>query len=197
MLNPNEESKFDYIMSLIKTDTKLPKQIVLKNVQPGESPMMSKRRNPCALRFHKVKFDKDPLRFMLHEVMLYYPLRWEVDLDNVQALYEETFQGKSKIDIIKSQVMEFLESVTEARYFVEEAKKELDLEGITDELDAQGQQDNEGCNDEELEVHPEYSSCHPGKIFFCFDYGANVLSLYITCALWHDLKNWVFNAHEM
>ena len=72
----------------------------------------------------------------------------------------------SKIDIIKSQVMEFLESVTEARYFVEEANKELDLEGIMEEMDPQGHQDNQECNDEELEVHPEYSSCHPGKIFF-------------------------------
>ena len=180
-----EESKFDYIMFWSKTDTKLPTEIVLKNVQPGESPMMRKRKNPCALRFHKVKFDKDPLRFMLHEVMLYYPLRDEVDLDNVQALYEDTFDGKNKIDIIKSQVMEFLESVTEARYFVEEANKELDLEGITEEMDPQGHQDNQECNDEELEVHPEYSSCHPGKIFFlkyCINCAANVLSTYITCA---------------
>ena len=74
----NEGSKFDFIMSWRKTGTKLPSQIVLKDVQPVESPMMSKRRNPCSLRFHKFKIQNDPVRFMLHDVMLYYPLRNEV-----------------------------------------------------------------------------------------------------------------------
>ena len=165
----NEASKFDFIMSWRKTDTKLPSEIVLKNVQPGESPMMRKRKYPCALRFHKVKIQNDPVRFMLHEVMLYYPLRNEVDPSDVQALYDETFEGARKVDIVKSQVMEFLESVTEARYFAEEAKKELDLEEIAEEMDAQGHQDNEDCEEEEMEAHPDYLACHPG-IFSSFNY---------------------------
>ena len=36
---------------------------------------------------------------------------------------EESFDGKRKVDIVKSQVMEFLEDVTEARHFVEEILK--------------------------------------------------------------------------
>ena len=124
--------------------------------------MMSKRKYPCALRFHKVKIDNDPIRFMIHEVMLYCPLRDEVCFDDVQAMYEETFEGDRKVDIVKSKVMEFLESVTEARYYAEEAKKELELEGIAEDVDAQGHQDNEDCQEEDLEIHPEYLAYHPG-----------------------------------
>ena len=105
----NEGSKFNFIMSWRKTGTKLPSHIVLRDVQPGESPMMSKRKNPCALRFHKFKIQNDPVRFMLHEVMLYYPLRDEVAHDDVQSLYDEIFEGTRKVDIVKSQVMEFLD----------------------------------------------------------------------------------------
>ena len=122
------------------TGIKLPSEIILQNVQPGESPMISKRKYPCALRFHKVKIDNDPIRFMIHEVMLYCPLRDEVCFDDVQAMYEETFEGDRKVDIVKSKVMEFLESVTKARYYAEEAKKELELEGIAEDVDAQGHQ---------------------------------------------------------
>ena len=174
----NEGSKFDFIMSWRKTGTKLPSQIVLKDVQPGESPMMSKRRNPCALRFHKFKIQNDPVRFILHEVMLYYPLRNEVAPEDVQGLYDESFMGARKVDLVKAQVMEFLESVTEARYYAEEAKKELELDAIAEELDAQGHQENEEFEEEGMELHPEHLACHPGISFFLlFIWDAYVLQL--------------------
>ena len=157
-------SKFDYIMRCDgQQGKKLPDTICLLDPQPGEASMMKKRKNPCALRFHKVKEVNDPMRYMLSELMLYRPLREEVPPHDILALYEEKHGETRKIEIVKSQVMEHLESVTEARFYAEEAKKELDLEEVAETMDAQGHQDNEDCNDEGLQDHPEYMVHHPGN----------------------------------
>ena len=163
-VNVEEGSKFDFIMRYDKRKgRKLPDTIVLNDPQPGEASMMKKRRKPCALRFHKVKESTDPLRYMLSELMLYRPLRTEVPQDDILTLYEETFDDTSKVEAVKSQVMEFLESVSEARFYAEEAKKELELEQVAENMDAQGQQENDDCQEEGLEDHPEYLACNPGK----------------------------------
>ena len=163
-------SKFDYIMRCDgQQGKKLPDTICLLDPQPGEASMMKKRKNPCALRFHKVKEVNDPMRYMLSELMLYRPLREEVPQHDILALYEEKHGETRKIEIVKSQVMEHLESVTEARFYAEEAKKELDLEEVAETMDAQGLQDNDDCNDEGLQDHPEYMVHHPGnKLALCF-----------------------------
>ena len=159
-------SKFDYVM---RNDGKpgkpLPSTITLMYPQPGECPMMRKRRKPCALRFHKVKESNDPIGFMLSEVMLYRPLRDEVSRDDVLTLYKEKHDDILKVEIVKSQVMEFLESVSEARFYAEEALKELDLELAGEVMDAEGEQDNEDCQEEGLLQHPDYLACNPGNAF--------------------------------
>ena len=66
---------------------------------------MQKRRFPAVLRFNKAKRD-NPLKFMLHELMLYRPTREEIDMDKVESLYNETHNGERKVDIVKRQVME-------------------------------------------------------------------------------------------
>ena len=66
---------------------------VPKNPQPRESPVMQKRTFPAVLRFNKVRQGDDPRKFMLHEVMLYRPLRCEVNLDNVEEIYDESIYG--------------------------------------------------------------------------------------------------------
>ena len=163
-VDEEEGSKFDFIMRYDrKKGRKLPDMIALNDPQPGEASMMKKRRKPCALRFNKVKESTDPLRYMLSELMLYRPLRREVLHDDILALYEETFDDTSKIEIVKSQVMEFLESVSEARFYAEEAKKELELEQVAENMDAQGQQENDDCQEEGLQDHPEYLACNPGN----------------------------------
>ena len=164
-VNVEEGSKFDFIMRYDKRKgRKLPDTIVLNDPQPGEASMMKKRRKPCALRFHKVKESTDPLRYMLSELMLYRPLRTEVPQDDILTLYEETFGDTSKVETVKSQVMEFLESVSEARFYAEEAKKELELEQVAENMDAQGQQENDDCQEEGLQDHPEYLACIPGNL---------------------------------
>ena len=45
------------------------------------------------------------------------------------------YNDKRKVDIVKSQVMEHLEGVEEARYYVEQAKKEIDLTEIAEKMD--------------------------------------------------------------
>ena len=160
----NRGSKFDYIMrSDGQKGKKLPDTFALMDPQPGEVPIMKKRKKPCALRFHKVKELNDPMKYMLSELMLYRPLREEVPQDDILVLYEEKFGDTTKIEIVKSQVMEHLESVSEARFYAEEAKKELDLEQVAEAMDAQGLQDNEDCDEEGLQDHPEYMVYHPGN----------------------------------
>ena len=71
---------------------------------------------------------------MLNEVMLYYPLKREITFDEAENLYNEEFDGRRKIEIVKNQVMPFLQGVEEARYYVDQAlkvqEKEKDLEKI-------------------------------------------------------------------
>ena len=52
--------------------------------------------------------------------------------------------------------MEHLESVEEARHYVEEVKKTLDLKNIGISLDAAGEHENAECQEETEEIHPDY-----------------------------------------
>ena len=143
---------------------KLPKLIELTDPIPGEATKMRKRRRPAALRFHKVGQNKDPDRFMYHELMLYSPRREEIPTDSktILKLYTDEHQGRRKVDIVKSQVMPYLESVEEARYVVDELQKELDLDltetGVN--LDPQAVQENEECAEEGENDHPDFYLDH-------------------------------------
>ena len=149
----SDEDKFNFIMTY-KDEIKrkpLRRIIKLKNPQPGECSMMRKRTFPAALRFQKVKEENSPDKFMLHELMLYSPQRDEIEIDKVLELYLEQYNGKRKVDIVKNQVMEFLESVEEARYLVDLAKNNMDLEETGLKLDPQKEQDNADCSEEEID----------------------------------------------
>ena len=52
--------------------------------------------------------------------------------------------------------MEHLHDVEEARHYVEEANKKLDLTKIRMTLDAAKEQENADCEEEEEELHPDY-----------------------------------------
>ena len=161
---PSDEKKFHYIITCRDDQiVKLPEAIVLDNPYPRESPVMKKRSFPAVLRFNKAKRD-DPLKFMLHELMLYRPTRNEFDMDKVESLYNETFDGKSKVSIVKKQVMEHLEGVEEARYYVEQVNKEINLTEIGDKLDPELEQDNADCEEEADEDHPDFLHIDPGQV---------------------------------
>ena len=164
------EDKFNYIMTHetskkdYKSGGRLPDYIQLSELYPGESSMMVKRNYPAVLRFNKTNKDNNPQKFLLSELMLYRPVQAEIDVDHAEAMYEETYDGKRKCELVKSQVMEHLEGVEEARYYVDQVKKELDLTDTAKQLDPTLEQDNADC-DEEVEVeHPEFLHIDPGQI---------------------------------
>ena len=98
---------------------------------------------------------------MLSELMLYKPVTEEIDMDSVEQLYDEMYNDKRKVNIVKSQVMEHLEGVEEGRYYVEQVKKELDLSEIGDRLDPTLEQENADCESESLSQHPDYQHIDP------------------------------------
>ena len=161
--------KFHFIMTFRDNGKKaeqLPEVIELLDPCPGERPTLKKRTFPAALRFHKHKKDNDHRKYMLSELMLYTPLRRDLDLNEVEDLYNEEYNGVRKIQIVKSQVMEHLESVTEARYHVEQLAQEgkLDLTAVGEMMDATGEQENEDCEVEGQQEHEDFLFCNPDDI---------------------------------
>ena len=161
---PANEEKFHYTMTYRNEREKLlPETIILKDLYPREAPVMQKRRFPAVLRFNKAKRD-DPIKFMLHEIMLYRPTREEIDMTKIESMYQESYEGKRKVDIIKEQVMEHLEGVEEARYYVEQINKEIDTNKTGEQLDPALEQDNADCEGEAVEDHPDYEHIDPGQV---------------------------------
>ena len=165
----SEDDRFHYIITFHDKSKKVPlkKFITLNNPQPGECPDMRKRMYPAALRFQKVREAKNPEKFMLYELMLYSPHRQEFEMDEVIEKYNEVYKERRKVDIVKSQVMECLEDVEEARYFAElvkaEVEQELNLEETANRMDPQMEQDNADCIEEK---DPEDEE---GNVFGNFD----------------------------
>ena len=104
----------------------IPKYFKLKEAFPKENPIMQKRSYPAALRFHKVNRENNPHKYFLSQLMLYIPFRdeeTEFRPDNPDLLEEIYLKNQEKIQKIKSKVMEHLESVEEARHYVDEVTK--------------------------------------------------------------------------
>ena len=158
---------FNYIMTYENLGCKgqpLPKSIELKDLFPGEPKLMKKRLYPAALRYYKNYSANDPIKFMLSEIMLYVPLTEEVSMEKINDIYNDSIDGVRKIDLVKRQVMEHLEDVIEARYFVEEVMKNLDTKNIGYILDPNLEQANDDCEAEELKDHPEFQHLDPALI---------------------------------
>ena len=127
-------SKFNHVMQCfgsphhsckIRKTEKLPDYLKLGDVYPGEPPLMKRRRFPAVLRFHKFKIDTHPKEYFFSEALLYKPFKKEQDiLDDIENV--DVSDYTEQIQCVKEQVMEHLENVTEARYFVEflEMKKQ-------------------------------------------------------------------------
>ena len=93
---------------------------------------MQKRKSPVALRFHKIKQNNDSEMYIYSETMLYYPLQGELTIDQAKKLYDEMYDGRRKVEVVKAQVMEYLESVEEARYHLEMLENDLDLSEVAE-----------------------------------------------------------------
>ena len=159
-VDPNEDKhdfaddleKFHFVMTFKREGKKgkrLPKYVTLKDGSPGVPSTMRKRTFPAALRFQKVKEANNPDQYMFNEVMLYRPLTKELEKHEVKALFEDEWKGKTKVQIVKSQVMEYLQGVEEARYFAELAKANADsTHSIGEQLDPQLEQNNDDTDEE-------------------------------------------------
>ena len=159
----NDEEKYHYKMSFETGNCRgepLPTFIKIKDPFPKESVIMKKRSFPCVLRFNKPKKKDDPKMFMLHEVMLYYPLADEVNPEEIESKYGEEYSGQRKVDIVKKQIMPHLEGVEEARHYVDQIRKEINLEEVASQLDSMMEQANE--DDIESTPHPDFQHLDPG-----------------------------------
>ena len=112
-------------------------------------------------RYHKTYNATDPQKFTFSEVMLYMPHDTELSYEEAQILYQELYNGERKVDIIKRQVMEHLQDVTEARFFAEEALKDVDLEETEFNFNAVQMQENADFETEGNEEHPGYGHIDP------------------------------------
>ena len=151
----NDPSDPDHQLCCQIRGKKLRNFIKLKNPYPGEPPFMRKRKSPAVLRFHKFKSDKNPQEYFFAEALLYKPFsseeKLEQDIKNLTA--SELDSHVSQIQCVKSQVMEYLDNVTEARYFAEELQRN---EEMGQGLDPQGEQEKEDCEYEGIVDHPDY-----------------------------------------
>ena len=165
-----KDEKFHYIMTPVEHQKKIPLPEYMKLVPkyPGENNIMRKRRFPAAIRFNKKRIDKNPHKYFLSELMLYYPFRDEVkDLhaDNEELCAELYIREKENIANVKAQVMEHLENVDEARYMVEEyLRTKEEEEEIGANLDPEKEQEIDDIDCEEEEYHPEFSHLDPTEL---------------------------------
>ena len=159
------EVKFHYLITGTgELGRPLPKIMELKNPYPGEPRFLKKRRHPKSLRLYKVKRDLNPERFFLHELMMYKSFgpdeyeKWHDDKNCLQD-YEKF---KDSIQKVKSQVMEWIEDVEEARYYVEEVlKNDVNLEETGESLDPGMEQEEIDCDIEGIEEDEKFSHLDP------------------------------------
>ena len=155
-----QEVKFHYLITETGDIGKpLPKLMKIGSPCPGEPNFLRKRKHPKSLRFFKVKKDLNPARFFLHELMMYRHFgpddyeRWQDDEKCIED-YEKFKEGIKKV---KAKVMEWMEDVEEARYFVEEVmKNEVDIEEIGEKLDPEMHHEDIECELDGLEEDEQY-----------------------------------------
>ena len=134
----------------------LPQTISLNKTHSGEAKNMKRRWVPLVLRFYRPNKDKDPIRFFLHELMLYVP--WgaagqknllDMSDDDIMVLYVKM---EDHIESVKKVIMPFYEDIQEARFWLSEAEK-LNTEQIGDMLAPGKEQEN---LDAQLEVYEQW-----------------------------------------
>ena len=148
----NPDQKFRYLMCPNNMEKKLlPECIKLSDPKPGELPFLRLRTYPAVLRFRKSNRHTQPHEYFRKEIMLYLA-GWDEELFKLteEQLLEKYNNNKHKIQQVKSQVMEHLESVEEARLFVQQAEEKLSLETTALTMDAENEQsilENEDIED--------------------------------------------------
>ena len=162
-LSNDADKKLAKMNYLVREDgtlsEKLPDFLDLNDPLPGEPQFLKRRRLPKAIRFFKPKRDLNPERYCLHELMMYKSFdaelyeRWHDD-ENALKDYEKY---KNVITDVKRVVMEWLEDVEEARYFVEEVmSEESKLDEVAQDMDPENLKENIECDVEGFEEDENY-----------------------------------------
>ena len=166
-----EEDDFNFLITGDPDERRrpIPQILTLENPLPGEPKILHKRTFPRALRFFKKKFDMNPHRYYLTELMLYHPFRDENELfpDDPTKCEELYLKNMDQIKMVKAQVMPFLESVEEAQLIYEEmkAQEEQDVqERMGADLDPENEQEIADLDDEDDEEHPDYYHIDPDQV---------------------------------
>lgn len=134
--------------------------------RPGEPQSMVMRSHPQILRIHKFNKKKDPRDYWYSEALLYVPFQDESEIERmIDAIFEADFnplllqQLEDKIKRVKKQVMEYLESVEEARIMAEQTI--ANLETIGEDLDPEGEQELDDHHPDDTYQDPEYLHLDP------------------------------------
>ena len=137
--------------------TEVPELTELRDVHGGEPKFMKRRQIPAVLRFYKSSKDINPLRFFLQELVLFVPFGLEENGDMKNLLQESDDQivllyekYQHHIKEVKRQVLPFLEDVMEERFYVEEIRRQMELEEIGRELAPGKELDNMEALDAEV-----------------------------------------------
>ena len=140
---------------------KLPWALTLHDPLPGEPVILQKRTFPRALRFFKKRFNVNPHKYYLAQLMLFHPFRDENELfpDDEEKCEQLFLKNEDKIKRRKAQLMPFLESVDEAQQIYQEnrEKEERGIEEVMGaDLDPEMEQEDADGEEEEEEDHPDY-----------------------------------------
>ena len=137
--------------------TEVPELTELRDVHGGEPKFMKRRQIPAVLRFYKSSKDTNPLRFFLQELVLFVPFGLEENGDMKNLLQESDDQivllyekYQHHIKEVKRQVLPFLEDVMEERFYVEEIRRQMELEEIGREVAPGKELDNMEALDAEV-----------------------------------------------
>ena len=144
----------------VKRATDVPELMELSEPYVGEPKQMKRRKMPAVLRFYKSNKDTNPIRFFIQELVLFVPFGLEENGDTKNLLQESDDQivllyekYSQHIKEVKRQVLPFLEDVMEERFYVDEIRRQLDLEEIGKELAGGKELDNMEALDAEVRLN--------------------------------------------
>ena len=145
----------------------LPRFIQLTDLKPGE-PRFLKRRSRRVARFHKFNKLKNPHEYYYSELQLYSEYKDENDLepenfDKCKALYDRksSHNNISRINNVKSVLMEYLQSVEEGT----ERAEEMHDTNVGNILDSAFEQDNEDCEEIGTTTHADFVHKDPSNFY--------------------------------
>jgi hypothetical protein len=134
-------------------------------------------RRPLVIRFHKFKFKENPHEFYYAEMQKYLPFRDEeneLGLDSLSECKEMYDKNSDKIIKVRETLLKYLKSVEIAR----ERAEDIISEGIGNTLDGNKEQEEDECEEEGVQEHPELFLKDPSGLNFETNCEVNQSNIY-------------------